>query len=222
MRRPTPSFKQLLLPLFFTTRTTTMATRILDRVFSSCDDDPKGSVHRAWGVSLIFVVLYFIVSVMESEWQSVWRECCHCSVKFISQLLVSPFTSPVVNLHSQGGSKALVMASIWTGIIHILLGILGTFVLKRFPTSFSVGFLLGCLVVLANQNFILFGTFHGYNYGTMATNNAFSNLCLTIGVVLAFFATTLFHFKQEIVVAPVDAPSKEGSTSYQQYEEEDA
>ena len=43
------------------------ANGILDRVFGSCADDPKGSVHRAWGISLIFVLLYFILSIVESE-----------------------------------------------------------------------------------------------------------------------------------------------------------
>jgi hypothetical protein len=43
------------------------ANRILERVFSSCADDPKGSVHRAWGVSLVFVLAYFILSIFESE-----------------------------------------------------------------------------------------------------------------------------------------------------------
>jgi hypothetical protein len=43
------------------------ASGYLDRLFSSCADDPKGSIHRAWGVSLIFVILYFVVSMFESK-----------------------------------------------------------------------------------------------------------------------------------------------------------
>ena len=43
------------------------ASGYLDRLFASCADDPKGSIHRAWGVSLIFVILYFVVSMFESE-----------------------------------------------------------------------------------------------------------------------------------------------------------
>jgi len=42
------------------------ATGILNKLFASCAPDPKGSVHRAWGISLIFVVVYFIISVIES------------------------------------------------------------------------------------------------------------------------------------------------------------
>ena len=43
--------------------------RILSKVFSSCASDPKGSVHRAWGISLLFVVLYFSVAIVESTYQ---------------------------------------------------------------------------------------------------------------------------------------------------------
>jgi hypothetical protein len=38
---------------------------ILSVLFSSCAPDPRGSVHRAWGISLLFVVLYFVLSVFE-------------------------------------------------------------------------------------------------------------------------------------------------------------
>jgi hypothetical protein len=43
------------------------ANGVLDKVFGSCADDPKGSVHRAWGVSLLFVLFYFAISIVESE-----------------------------------------------------------------------------------------------------------------------------------------------------------
>jgi hypothetical protein len=39
----------------------------LSKVFVSCAGDPKGSVHRAWGLSLLFAVLFFVLSVVESE-----------------------------------------------------------------------------------------------------------------------------------------------------------
>ena len=37
------------------------------KIFSSCAPDPRGSVHRAWGISLLFVVVYFALAVIESE-----------------------------------------------------------------------------------------------------------------------------------------------------------
>lgn len=97
------------------------------------------------------------------------------------------------------------MASVCTGISHMLLGILGTFVLKRFPTSFSVGFLLGVLVILANQNLVLTGTFFSYPHGNPQTNHAFANLNFALFAGLTLFTLMLFHFKGEIIVSPVDA-----------------
>lgn len=40
---------------------------ILGKLFVSCSADPRGSVHRAWGISLLFVVLYFVLAVIESK-----------------------------------------------------------------------------------------------------------------------------------------------------------
>lgn len=40
---------------------------ILSAMFASCNPDPRGSVHRAWGISLLFVVLYFVLSIFESK-----------------------------------------------------------------------------------------------------------------------------------------------------------
>ena len=144
-----------------------------------------------------------------------------------TDLSCSRFRQIVINLQSQGGSKALVIGSVWTGIIHLILGVLGTFVLKRFPTSFSVGFFLGVLVVLANQNLLLFGTFHGYGFGTPRTNHVFANLGLVLFMILTFFAVLVFHFKKYIVVAPIDAKGVSGRSSektesvdYQKYDEQ--
>lgn len=111
---------------------------------------------------------------------------------------------PVINLQTQGGSVALVIASIWTGLVHLALGVLGTFVLKRFPTSFSIGFLLGVLVVLANQNLIMLGAFSRYSIGSSRTNHAFAIMGLTLTCVLTFMALLLVNFKSQVVVAPMD------------------
>jgi zinc transporter ZupT len=105
---------------------------------------------------------------------------------------------------SENGSIALIIASVWTGLIHLALGVLGTFVLKRFPTSFSVGFFLGVLVVLANQNIILFASFHKYGQGSTRSNQVFASLGIVLFVVLTFMSLLLVHFKHEVVVSPVD------------------
>lgn len=136
----------------------------------------------------------------------------------------------VLNLQSNGGSRALVIGTVWTAIVHLILAILGTFVLKRFPTNFSVGFFLGVLLILVNQNLILFSAFHTYSFGTARTNHTFANLALCITLILGFFTLLLVNFRTDVVVAPVDtkgagsragegtAASEEGA-SYQSYEE---
>lgn len=115
-----------------------------------------------------------------------------------------------INRAKETGSKALVLASIHSGIVHLILAVLGTFVLKRFPTSFSVGFFLGTLVIVANQNLILFGVFHQYQQGTIGTNVAFADFSLVLFFILGFFSLLLLHFRQDVVVAAVDT-SKEST-----------
>eukprot|EP00544_Gedaniella_sp_CCMP2646_P013550 CAMPEP_0202490706 /NCGR_PEP_ID=MMETSP1361-20130828/8029_1 /ASSEMBLY_ACC=CAM_ASM_000849 /TAXON_ID=210615 /ORGANISM="Staurosira complex sp., Strain CCMP2646" /LENGTH=176 /DNA_ID=CAMNT_0049120645 /DNA_START=29 /DNA_END=559 /DNA_ORIENTATION=- len=158
-------------------------SKMMDKLFASCSGDPKGSVHRAWGLTLLFVLGYFIFSIFE---------------------MIN------INRAKETGSKALVLASIHSGIVHLILAVLGTFVLKRFPTSFSVGFFLGTLIIVANQNLILFGVFHQYQQGTIGTNLAFANLSLVLFLILGFFSLLLLHFRQDVVVAAVDT-SKESS-----------
>jgi hypothetical protein len=40
---------------------------ILKRLFMSCESDALGSVHRAWAVTVLFMVLFFIVAIIEGE-----------------------------------------------------------------------------------------------------------------------------------------------------------
>jgi zinc transporter ZupT len=110
----------------------------------------------------------------------------------------------VISLKGNEGSWALIIASIWTGLVHLTLGVLGTFVLKRFPTSFSVGFLLGVMVVLANQNLIMFTSFASYSQGSHSTNSVFSSLGFTLFAALTFMSVILLHFKADIVVMPME------------------
>jgi zinc transporter ZupT len=129
----------------------------------------------------------------------------------------------VLNLNTQGASKAVVIAAIWTGLVHVIVGVVGTFILKRFPTNFAVGFFLGILLIVSNQNLILFGTFHGYRYGTAATNHSFGFLGVSLFLVLGVFSALLYHFKKFVIVAPIDAKGigrREESQSYQQYEDQ--
>ena len=40
---------------------------ILSKMFSSCAGDPQGSVHRAWGITLLFIVIFMIMAFVEGE-----------------------------------------------------------------------------------------------------------------------------------------------------------
>lgn len=160
-------------------------TGILNKMFASCAPDPRGSVHRAWGISLLFVVVYFSLSIFE-----------------------------MVSLQKSGdGSVALTIAAVWTGLIHLALGVLGTFVLKRFPTSFSVGFFLGVLVVLANQNIILYASFHKYTQGSGKANQVFASLGFLLFAVLTFMSLLLVQFKNDVVISPMEGSTGNDDTS---------
>ena len=122
-------------------------------------------------------------------------------------------TLTVVSLNkAQDASVALIVAAVWTGLIHLALGILGTFVLKRFPTSFSVGFFLGVLVVLANQNIILYAAFHKYQQGSIAANQVFASLGFVLFAVLTFMSLLLVQFKNDVIIAPMDGSVGEDSS----------
>ena len=99
----------------------------------------------------------------------------------------------------------MVVGCIWTGLMHVALAGVGTFVLKRFPTSFAIGFFLGAIIILANQNLVIFATFHRYAYARPRTNHIYSNLSLVLFIALTFFAVLLTHFKEDVIVAAVDA-----------------
>lgn len=48
--------------------------RILKQLFSSCEEDALGSVHRAWAVTVIFMVVFFVVSIIEGKF-GVEKKC---------------------------------------------------------------------------------------------------------------------------------------------------
>ena len=113
----------------------------------------------------------------------------------------------MATLNKGDGSLALKVASVWTGIIQFIMAILGTFILKRFPTSFSVGFFLGLVVIVAQQNLVLFSTFHSYAHGTAHANHIFANLALSLFLIYGFFALILGHFRESVVTAQTDSRS---------------
>lgn len=40
---------------------------ILSKLFMTCENDALGSVHRAWAVTVLFMVVFFIVAIIEGE-----------------------------------------------------------------------------------------------------------------------------------------------------------
>lgn len=40
---------------------------ILKQIFLSCEDDARGSVHRAWAASVLCMILFFIFACVEGE-----------------------------------------------------------------------------------------------------------------------------------------------------------
>ena len=126
----------------------------------------------------------------------------HCSSYLTAALCCH--SPQVLNLRQVVGSKALLVAALWMGIAHLLTAGLGTFILKRFPTTFAIGFFLGVVLILANQNLILFGTFHSYSYGNVSTNHAFGLAALMMAILLTVFSSLLYHYKHKLVMAPID------------------
>jgi hypothetical protein len=41
---------------------------VLQRLFYVFEHDPKSAVHRAWGITLLFMVAFFVISVIESTY----------------------------------------------------------------------------------------------------------------------------------------------------------
>mmetsp|Transcript_19330 Transcript_19330/g.28180 ORF Transcript_19330/g.28180 Transcript_19330/m.28180 type:complete len:168 (+) Transcript_19330:151-654(+) len=143
----------------------------LSFLFRSCSGDPKGSVHRAWSVTLLFTLLFFVIAIVE-----------------------------VLNLNSSEASTALTAAAVWTTVIQFGMIIVGTFIIKRFTTPFSVGFLLGLVIVVAQQYLLLSVTFWNHKYGSAAKNYTFANLAFSLFFLYSIFAAVLGQFRESVMV----------------------
>ena len=138
---------------------------------------------------------------------------------------------------SSSSSPALLLACVWHGMMQfIMIGLMGTFIMKRFPTSFAIGFLFGTVLVFINQNLIYMIAFsHFGNNAANGNSRLYSAFSLLLAIVLCMFGILLFHFQKYVIVAPIDAkgfPSRAGSpasaaptqssnptTTYQRYED---
>lgn len=172
---------------------------LLDKIFMNCSNDPVGNVHRTWSITLLMMVLYMIITVFQ-----------------IMHLNASNRSNS--NDSSSSSSPALLLACLWHGMMQfIMIGLMGTFIMKRFPTSFAIGFLFGMIIVFINQNIIYMITFTHYNHsaGDAAGSNSrlYSAFSLLLAIVLSMFGILLFHFQKYIIVAPIDAKGFNRSSS---------
>lgn len=156
-----------------------ICNRCLNVICRPFGGDPQGSVYKMWGICLISITVLFVAAVLEARlMHSTYDEAAPISI-----------------------------AAIWTAVVQLLMGIVGTFVLRRFPTEFSVGFFLGLMVIVAQQNFILFATFSDPTFNMLSevkSSKLFAALLLITGVIYVIFAIMLAHFREHILLAPVD------------------
>ena len=87
----------------------------------------------------------------------------------------------------------------WSLFVQISLAIAGTFILKRFSTSFSIGFLLGLVAFVAQQNLLLSVVFwNNQNYGNGGTNAAFANFSFATFAVHTLFVLIAANFREKL------------------------
>lgn len=53
---------------------------ILTKLFMTCENDAMGSVHRAWAVTVLFMVVFFIVAIIEGEFNNNYIYVLFCCV----------------------------------------------------------------------------------------------------------------------------------------------
>ena len=104
--------------------------------------------------------------------------------------------------------NALMIAAGFTAAFQLILAVIGTFILRRFSTPFAVGFLIGLVLIMAQQNVILSISFH--NLASNAANSIFANLAMTLSMIYIFFACILIQFREHVFVTP---PGLNGHTN---------
>ena len=60
-------------------------------------------------------------------------------------------------------------------------------------------------MVLANQNIIMYASFHKYTQGNSKANQVFAFLGFLLFSVLTFMTLLLVHFKDDVVISPMDS-----------------
>jgi len=132
-------------------------TEVLQKRVFCFVKDPKKFVTIAWLISLVLVIIVFIVA-------------CNAASK----------------LKNVNGGTAASFAAMWTAILLIIVSIIQTMVMRRYPTPLAVGGLLGVIFVMTQQMLILFVFFADY------ANNATSAIVKAAEQAMAAFAFFLF------------------------------
>jgi len=139
-------------------------------------DDPKGRIHRAWAIVLIFLTFIFFTGIFEST-----------------------------TIQTANGPDSLALAAIWSSVVHGILAILGTFIIRRFPTQFAIGFFLGLLVIIAQQDIIIHSTFKQYKQTVHRSGGFFSFLSMLVALMLIGFTSFLAVYRDAILLtSPID------------------
>ena len=177
---------------------------ILTKLFKRCEKDAMASVHRAWAAAVMFMVLFFVMAIIEgepTEMRVLTFVLCRTRAETRETRLTKNNYDTANKLREDVTStRTLQVAAYYSAAIHLILVILGTFVLKRFATAFTVGSFLGVTLVLSQQNLLMFAAFFKYGHGDHGTNLLFANLSFMLFLCLGFFSAILGHFKDEIIV----------------------
>ena len=75
----------------------------------------------------------------------------------------------------------------------------GHLCLKRYPAKATVGFFLGLVLVVAQQNLLLAVTIWGSSFGTTNVNRVFSIFAFGLSVVYAVFGGILGYYKDSVI-----------------------
>lgn len=93
--------------------------------------------------------------------------------------------------------------AIWTAILCMAISVGGTVVMRKFQTAFSIGCLLGVVVVMANQCLILVAIFGAEAQREKSrkrqTDDVFVVFMFFLCVAYLFFASLLAVFRNELI-----------------------
>ena len=108
-------------------------------------------------------------------------------------------------IQTANGPDSLALAAIWSSVVHGILAILGTFIIRRFPTQFAIGFFLGLLVIIAQQDIIIHSTFKQYKQTVHRSGGFFSFLSMLVALMLIGFTSFLAVYRDAILLtSPID------------------